>query len=222
MKKICLILSVCILVLSLSSCGETVVPDDRISIPDIIDTDEATAKNVLSSNGLIPIVKYENSDNIEEGNVIRTTPDIGTLVDKNSKITIYISEGPSYIKASDSRAEWWFLSYNEDDWEFYTPYIQNGILYIECYSVTFGCDMEWQDRYDEGKVIGIASITDSFDKTVPVSAEYEKQSWSAYESQSFTLEIPLKDLDVSRPTDMYLKLYTQNDDDVRINFYITW
>ena len=82
--------------------------------------------------------------------------------------------------------------------------------------------MEWKDRYNDGELIGIGSITDTFDKTIPVSAKYEKQTWKANESQSFTLEIPLKDLNVSKPTDMYLRLYTNNDNDIRINFYITW
>lgn len=75
--------------------------------------------------------------------------------------------------------------------------------------------------YDYGKIIGIASITDSFDKTIPVSGKYEKKSWKANESQKFTLEIPLKDLNISKPTDMYLKLFTTNND-VRVNFYMTW
>ncbi|MBE5939415.1 MAG: PASTA domain-containing protein [Lachnospiraceae bacterium] len=222
MKKLSSILLVCVLVLSLTGCSKIPFLDNRIAIPDIVDTDEATAKNILSSNGLIPSVKYENNDNVEQGNVIRTEPEIGTKVDKNSKITIYISDGPSYVVASNASAEWYCLSSEDDVWEFYTPCIENGVLYIECYNVTFGCDMEWNDSYNSGELFGIASINESFDKTVPVVAIYEKQSWKANEAQSFILEIPLKDLNVSRPTNMYLRLYTNNESDVYINFYISW
>jgi len=222
MKKIIILLLVSTMLLCFTACGETVSPNNRITIPDILDTDETTAKNILSSNGLIPSIKYENSEEFEQGNVIRTEPQIGESVEKNSKVTIYISDGPSYISSSDSRIQWWNLSTGDDDWEFYSPYIENNILYINCYNVTFSCDMEWSDRYNNGELIGIASITDSFDKTVPVSAKYEKQSWKANESQSFILEIPLKDLNVSQPTDMYLRLYTNNDSDIRVNFYMTW
>ncbi len=212
-------------VISLSGCGETSVKEPELTVPDVVDTDESTAKNILSSNGLIPSVKYDYDDSIEEGNVIKTEPSVGSAVDKNAKVTVYISKGVSYIRAKDSRASWYYISSGEDDWEWYTPHIENGILYIECFKVTFAADMGWQDRYNEGTLSGEASINDSFVKTVPISAKYQKQTFKANESQSFTLEIPLSDLDVSKPTDLYLRLATTDDSPVqyvRINFYLTW
>lgn len=170
------------------------------------------------SSDLIPNIKYENSNYVLQGNVIKTVPKVGTAVTKNTKVVIYVSKGTSLIVSSDARMEWYG---NQDDWQFHAPYIENGILYIEC-TVAFGYNMEWQDRYNEGKIIGIASVNDTFDKVVPVSASYEKKSWKKGESQSFTLEIPLTDLNVSQPTDMYIALYTENNGDVQINFYMTW
>lgn len=229
MKKALSLILALALCLGLCACGNTTAtpiattkPDNRIAIPDIADIDEVTAKNVLSSNTLIPAVKYEYNEDVEEGNVIRTEPSIGTKVDPNTKVTIIVSKGPSFLRSSDARIEWYYLSDKEDDWEFYSPYIENGILYIECHNVTFGCSMTWQDTYNKGYLIGDASITDTFDKRVPVSAKYQKQSWKANESQSFTLEIPLNELSVSRPTDLYIRLYTEDSGHVRVNFYITW
>lgn len=215
MKKILsLTLAVLLLLMTLTACGGK-------SVPDVANTDEATAKSILSANSLIPSIKYIYDDTVEEGNVISTEPAALTTVSENTKITVYISKGPSYLEASDARISWYHLSDKEDKWEFYTPYIEEGVLYIKCDNVTFGCAMTWQDSYNNGTIIGIASVTDSFDKTIPVSAKYQKKSWKANESQSFTLEIPLKDLNTSKPTDMYLRLYT-TEDNVRVDFYMTW
>lgn len=209
----------------LSGCGETTVQEPELTVPDIVDIDEATAKNILSSSGLIPSIKYDYDDSVEEGNVIKTEPAVGSTVDKNAKITVYISNGQSYIQSSYSRAQWTPIGAKGDDnWEWYHPYIKDGVMYIECYNVTFGCAVNWYDRYNEGRLSGEASINDTFDKTIPVSAKYTKQSWKAYESQSFTLEIPLSDLDVSKPTDIYLRLARSEkvSENIRISFYITW
>lgn len=229
MKKILILLFTCMLSVSLTACGDNTDSDvkDAIVVPDIKNADESTAKDTLSNNGLITNVKYENSDDVERGNVIRTEPEIGTEVQKDSEVTIYVSDGPSYIevteaKASDSKVQWVNLSSSKDDWQINQPYIENGILYIECSKVTFGCDMVWKDEQNEGKLSGMASLTSNFDKSGPVSARYEKQSWNANESQSFTLEIPLEDLQVSQPTDICLRLYTNRDTDVRVDFSITW
>ena len=228
MKKTASIILAILLALTMVGCGDDPAPTPApsqptgVTIPDIAETDEATAKNVLSSSGFIPTVKYEYNDNVEEGLVIKTEPAIGENVEKNSKVIIYVSKGPSYLQAKDSRIEWYHLDGGTDDWHFYTPYIRNGVLYINCYDVAFGRSVEWRDQYDKGYIIGIASVTDSFDKTIPVQAKYEKKKWKAKESQAFTLEISLADLDISKPTDMYLELFTENRGDVRVNFYMSW
>ena len=216
MKKIFFVLSLFILITGCSS---------GLTVPDVYDTDEVTAKNVLSSNGLIPAVKYEYDDVIEEGNVIRTQPQIGDTIQKNSKVEVYISKGARKIESKDSRIYWYNVGSKMDTWEFYSPYIEDGTLKINCYNVVFTKKVEWQDRYNEGRLIGNASINDTFDKTVPVSAKYSKQKFNANEAQSFILEIPLKDLDVSKPTNMYIELFAKVDNrvqDIRVNFTMTW
>lgn len=66
---------------------------NMIVIPDITNTDEITAKLVLTHNGLIPIIKYKYNDYVEEGKVTMTEPRIHSLVEPNSKVTVYISLG---------------------------------------------------------------------------------------------------------------------------------
>ena len=220
MQKIICLSLLFVIVISFASCGEKPV-DNRIKVPDVVDTDEKTAKSILSSSGLIPSIKYDYDDDIKKGNVVKTEPKVSSKVEKNSKITVYISKGKSYVESKDSRIEWTNVSNKDDDWEFYSPYIKKDTLYIKC-NVKFACPIKWKDTYKEGYIIGDASINDSFDKTVPISAKYKKQSWKAYEKQNFTLEIPLKDLSESRPTDMYTRLYTTKKGEVDVNFYITW
>lgn len=222
LKRIIAIVLCLVLIFSFASCGK-----DLVTIPNIMGVDEASAKNVLSSNGLIPVVEYVYNDNVDEGCVTETAPVMGEQVEKNTQVKIYVSKGSSYIKSKDSRISWYNISfYEDDDWEFNNPYISEETLYIECYKVTFGEAITWNDRYKEGKIIGEASINDTFDKTVPVTAHYEKQEWKANESQSFTLEIPLSDLNENRPTTMYVRLfaYNSNNDFININisFSITW
>ncbi|MBE5730588.1 MAG: PASTA domain-containing protein [Clostridiales bacterium] len=218
MKKLSLALISVLIVCSLVGCG------NRITIPDVSDLDESSAKSILSSNGLIPKVEYIYDDNITDGNVIKTSPEIGSTTTQNSQITVYVSKGPSYFSSKDAIISWYNISSSEDYWEFSKPYNNEGILYIDC-DVTFGTEISWSDSYQNGKIIGQASLTDTFDKAVPISAVYQKQNWEAYESQSFILEIPLSDFNENRPSNIHLRLfaYMGNENiNVRINFSITW
>ena len=233
-----------VLVLSLAACGDNSSKDDtsetvaetvaettedtKIEIPDIEGTDETTAKNLLSSNGLIPKIEQEYDDFVEKGNVIRTDPVIGTKVEKNSKVTVYISKGASRIYFKSGNITWSRVSTGDDYWEANTPYIEEEVLYIPCKKVKFSVPLKWDDNLNKGELLGEASINDTFDKTVPVRAKYEKQSWNANAEQSFTLEIPLSELNVDKPTDLYLRLfaYINNDNsnqiNVRVSFTLTW
>lgn len=235
MKKVLALVLALVLVVSLAACGgndgETVetTDDNRVAIPDVLDSDETTAKNILSSNGFIPKIEYEYNDYVEQGNVIDVSPGKGSKVEKNSKVTVYVSKGSSIIYSKDSRISWQNVSVEgKDNWEFASPYIKKETLYIDCDNVSFSVPIKWKDTYNEGDLIGEASINDTFSKVVPVKAKYEKQSWKANEKQKFTLKIPLGDLDVSKPTNMYLRLFTDteimdgNYYTVFVSFSMTW
>ena len=197
----------------------------ELKIPDIEGLDEDTAKNVLSSNGLIPSVEYVYHDTVKKGNVIGTNPAIGEVAQKNQKITIYVSKGPEYIVAADSRITWWNVGGGEDQWNFYTPYIHDNVLYIECYSVKFAANIKWHDEYSNGRIIGEATLNDTAGKVTPISAVYGKQEYAYNEEQNFTLEIPLNNLDVERPSSVDAVLFAYVNGawkNIEIRFTITW
>lgn len=198
----------------------------NIKVPDITGILESDGRNVISSLGLIPNVEYEHSDTVVKGEIIRCEPACGTEVALASKVTIYVSSGPLRIQSLDSYSNWTYIRRGvEDNWEFYDPYIEDGVLYIACYNVTFGTAMTWRDRYNEGKASGTASVNDTFDKVVPVSLVYTKQSWNAGESQSFVIQVPLNDLNVEKPTDLYFRIGISVDgssEDLSVNFSMSW
>lgn len=199
--------------------------ESLVTIPDVVNIELTDGKSVLTNMGLLPVIEYEFSDSIEKDKIVRTNPSIGSDVDENSKITLYVSKGPSLIHSKDSVITWYNISNQQDDWQFSSPYISENILYIECYDVIFGSAMIWEDRYNEGFGFGTASVNDTFDKVVPVDIKYEKQSYGAGEAQSFTLIVPLSDLEVDKPTDLYLRLGAKvngNYKEININFSITW
>ena len=221
-KRFIALLSALLLTFCCAACNNTQAAG--VCIPDITGTDINTAKNLLSANKLIPVVAEEYSD-VEAGSVIRTNPNVGSTVDENSKVTIVVSKGPRRIDSKNSYGHWQYISYAEDKWEFYTPYIEDGTLYIEA-TITFAIATTWQDSYEKGIGGGVASINDTFDKTVPVSVQYDKQSHNAGEEQSITIEIPTTDLDVQKPTTIYLQLYLDNGGQsvktVECDFSMTW
>ncbi len=222
MKKIVAVLLMIALTFSFSSCSLIMnVLSSKIEVPDVKKVDEDTAKNVLSSNSLIPTVEYIYHDTIAKGLVVKTYPSIGEMVEKNARITVYVSLGPSYVESKNSRISWTNLTSSRDEWSFYSPYIKNDVLHIEC-KVAFATAVKWQDTYQNGKIIGEASLTSGFDRSVPASAKYTKQSWKANEEQSFILEIPLQDLNVDKPTNIYVELYRETGSNVEFNFTIAW
>ena len=77
--------------------GETTA---LITIPNIVNSSQASAENILSLNGLIPIVKYEYSEAVGKGYVIRTEPEIGLSLEENSVVTLYVSNG-SQLRVPD-------------------------------------------------------------------------------------------------------------------------
>lgn len=182
-------------------------------VPDIFEVDESTAKNILSSSSLIPVIKYEYNDSVDDGLVIKTSPDIGSEVDKNAKVTVFISQGPVFIQSTNSTISWWHVTgSSNDDWEFYSPTINEGVLEIDVKPTI-------RSRYSfEWRLFGTASVTDTFDKTVPIRMESTGDG-------RYLISVPLADLDVKKPTTLSLKLsvfVNNNPENVRIDFSISW
>ena len=208
MKRISLIISSLVLV---SCAASTVV------IPDISSVDEATAKTLLSQKTLIPSIEYEFSDSIDKGLVIKTVPIIGSSVKQDEKVKIWISKGPRKITSSSSWVEW---ENGADEYDFFAPYIEDGILIIES-TMKFSKKYELKDYENGGAGYGRASINDTFSKTVPLAIETEDKIFSANTLESFKIKIPVNDLDVQKPTTIYIEFYLTTNE-YTMNFSISW
>lgn len=225
MKKIVYIFLVTICSLLLLACGEK-NSISQLQIPDVVDITITDGKNVISSMGIIPYIEYEYNDTIAPDNIIRSIPNAGETINKGEKVTLIVSKGPEMLRSKDSYANWTYITYGvKDNWEFSHPYIKDNTLYIECNNVTFGTAMTWRDRYNEGCASGTACINDTFDKVVPVRLEFTKPNFLANESQSFKIKVPLENLDVKKPSNMYFKIGINvggQDRDLLFNFSMTW
>lgn len=197
-----------------------IVANSGIEVPYLYGVSEETATSILTGNSLIPNIVYEYDDYVEEGKVIRTNPYDGAKVSENSVVEVYVSKGPSYIPSKDSTIRWWYVDYNkEDNWEFNSPYIQEGYLYIDC-QVVFGTSFTWKsDGY------GTASINDTFDKSVPIDLKISNSEVSPGVEQEVTFVIPLNDLNVKKPTSLYTLLSIERNgifEQIEVNFTISW
>lgn len=196
-----------------------------VKIPILYNVDVEIANNLLSSNSLIPEIIYEFDDYVEEGKVIDTYPYSSDRILKNSQITLYVSKGPRKVNAYNSNITWYNITTSgKDNWNFNTPYIEEGYLYIKCYEVTFAKNFKWSNT-ENNLGFGKASINDSFSKTVPVEIIYENQEVVANAKQSITIKIPVNDLDTKKPTTLYLKLIAEENNaqfEISINFAISW
>jgi hypothetical protein len=67
--------------------------NQKVVVPDLVNVDENSAKQILLGKGLIPVVEYENSTSIREGNVIRTSPEAGAEIDKDTRVILFVSLG---------------------------------------------------------------------------------------------------------------------------------
>ena len=79
----------------------TKVPD--VKVPDVSNMTIVEAENILKEKGFVVNVNVieEYNDTIEEGKIIRTSPDINRSIKKGSESTLYRSLGTEKIKIED-------------------------------------------------------------------------------------------------------------------------
>ncbi len=70
-----------------------IVKEGEFLVPSVVDETYDDAKKQLEELGLIVSKEEEASDTVEEGIVLRQTPEEGEIVKKNSKITLVVSSG---------------------------------------------------------------------------------------------------------------------------------
>ncbi len=65
-----------------------------LELPDYLMTDYRTVEIKIEKIGLKSTVKFEKDELIPEGMVMKTDPPAGTIVSKDTLITLYVSDGP--------------------------------------------------------------------------------------------------------------------------------
>ena len=205
LKKLLCLSLVLIMITSLCACGA------NIAIPDVEKLDVDTAKTLLAGKGLIPKVEYEYNNDYDYDLVIRTEPAIGSSVEEDTPVTLYVCKGPSYYELPGAvsylpdieNIEPLFDGTNGTECTkgFYAPYAKEGYLYI---TVFICCKSKYPLEFNGA--YGTASINDTFAKTVPITVIYDsKKIGNKGEMTEFTFKIPLGDLGVQKPTNIFVE-----------------
>ena len=179
-------------------------------VPDVAGSDVETAKTVLATLGLVPAVLEKPSESVEAGIVIESNPAAGESLSPGSKVEVVVSTGPKRITSKNGTALWSGVGVNQD-WYYDFPYIEDGTLHITFTDVKFEARVKWWDPNENGKGFGQASISDTFDKTVPLDIKWQRQSSANGQAQLIALKVPVNDLDVQKPTTMFLRLFAEID-----------
>ena len=205
----------------------------KIKIPDIEKMDVDTAKTLLAGKGLIPKIEYEYINDYDYDSVIRTEPAIGSEVEEDTPVTIYVCKGPQYYELPNSLGSIYdiegiepFIPWNEDPNGVGTKahksvWVSEGYLYISLY---LGCKSEQELEFYGN--FGDASINDTFDKTVPIDVIYESKKIDNTGALTyFDFKIPLSDLGVQKPTNLNVRYYLNvggKRTTARASFDLTW
>ncbi len=75
--------------------------DEMVKVPDVYDMIQDEAKVELENNDLQYKWTEQESDTVKEGHVIGTSPEIGSSVEKNTKIEVYISTGRKKVSLTN-------------------------------------------------------------------------------------------------------------------------
>lgn len=90
-----------------------------IKIPDVVGMTKEAAQIELKAKGFKNVVFEEKPSKQTQGNVISTSPEVGSEVDKDTKITVYVSAGktfkmPSVVGMSKADAQKFLKDYELD------------------------------------------------------------------------------------------------------------
>lgn len=70
----------------------TGIPDGIVKVPNVLEYEEAQAKNILSTANLIPVVTYTEDRTEPEGKILSQTPEQGTQVSELTEIVLVINK----------------------------------------------------------------------------------------------------------------------------------
>lgn len=75
----------------------TAGPGMRISLPDVTGRDEEAAVQIIEEVNLVPQVEYDYSDDVPEGRVIATDPDVPSDMARDEVVTLTVSLGVEQV-----------------------------------------------------------------------------------------------------------------------------
>ena len=152
---------------------------------------------------------YVYSDTVPKGKVIRTEPKALTRVKYDSKLVLYVSLGPTVVKARTANVNWRDVGSGTDSWECLGAAVKDGCLYLTC-QCKFGTDLSFR-----ANGVGYAGRSDAFetqfpimllkpDEGRPLQLPSEKtldrdMFVGAGQNVSFIIKIPLDGFDTERP-----------------------
>lgn len=84
--------------------AEPQLAEDEAMVPDIQYKSEEEAISLLEETGLVAEVKYEESDTVEVGLVIRQEVETGTIVKKGDTVTFYVSKKEEKKKTTTKKS----------------------------------------------------------------------------------------------------------------------
>ncbi|MCM3739094.1 Stk1 family PASTA domain-containing Ser/Thr kinase [Oceanobacillus luteolus] len=76
---------------------------EKISLNNLTGMTESQARDYLDENNLVFRKHEEHSDTVEEGKVIRQSPDSGTELQEGDAVDVYISIGPEEVRPASHR-----------------------------------------------------------------------------------------------------------------------
>ena len=69
-----------------------------VEVPNVTGISQAEALQRLQQDGFLVTTFFESSDTVPAGDVIRTDPTFGTMVEEGSTVEVYVSSGPEEIE----------------------------------------------------------------------------------------------------------------------------
>jgi serine/threonine-protein kinase len=67
---------------------------EQVPVPNVVDKDRVEAANELGNAGFRVTSQQEESETVDEGKVIRTSPAAGARLERGSTVTMVVSSGP--------------------------------------------------------------------------------------------------------------------------------
>jgi len=79
-------------------------PVATVGVPDVVGLTKAAAGKLVTAAGLTLNSSTSSSDKVAKGSVISQTPNVGTMVEKGSAVTVIVSTGPDTTSGSNTQS----------------------------------------------------------------------------------------------------------------------